>query len=207
MPPNNKRKARVLTNLKISEVSSCDRGAGEGCRVVLTKRDRIFGGYPVPDLGKNLDVAEPDLSESDVGMPDEDDDERPDGDDPEETDDLERLRDAMKREDDMRDPMRRLKSLNAVQICKQMVAAESGFGLAESDLVSLIDNYAKAHGKSFVDIFTAQDETGLACRKAIEVCKHEQWASRTATMSKAAGMPGRATLTPRVTGGRNASES
>jgi hypothetical protein len=30
---------RVLRRLKINEVSSCDRGAGDGCRVVLFKRD------------------------------------------------------------------------------------------------------------------------------------------------------------------------
>ena len=36
-----KRKpVRLLTNLKISEVSAVDRGAGEGCHVMLTKRDR-----------------------------------------------------------------------------------------------------------------------------------------------------------------------
>jgi hypothetical protein len=68
-----KRKpVRLLTNLKISEVSAVDRGAGEGCHVLMRKRDgkpdyeaffgRIFGvkkrhmdGYP-PELCKNLDV-------------------------------------------------------------------------------------------------------------------------------------------------------
>ena len=33
------RKVKVLTRLKITEVSAVDRGAGEGCRVVLSKRD------------------------------------------------------------------------------------------------------------------------------------------------------------------------
>jgi hypothetical protein len=34
-----RRRARLLTNLKIDEVSSVDRGAGEGVRVQLMKRD------------------------------------------------------------------------------------------------------------------------------------------------------------------------
>jgi hypothetical protein len=32
-------RVRILRNLKISEISSVDRGAGDGCRVVLFKRD------------------------------------------------------------------------------------------------------------------------------------------------------------------------
>jgi hypothetical protein len=39
MPPN-KRKARVLTNLKIDEISAVTAGAGEGVKIVLMKRDR-----------------------------------------------------------------------------------------------------------------------------------------------------------------------
>jgi hypothetical protein len=30
---------RILSNLKIDEVSAVDRGAGEGVRIMLTKRD------------------------------------------------------------------------------------------------------------------------------------------------------------------------
>jgi hypothetical protein len=155
-PSNNKRKpVRVLSRLRVSEVSVVDRGAGEGCHVMLRKRNgkpdyeaffgkifgvekkRIHGGYPMPDM---------------------------------------------------------------VQICKTMSNEGNAFGLSEHDLVSLIDNYAKAHGKSFVDIFTAQDEVGLACRKAVDIAKNAQFVSRTSTMSKAGGMPGRATLTPRSSG-------
>jgi len=33
------RKVRVLTRMKITEVSAVDRGAGENCRIVLSKRD------------------------------------------------------------------------------------------------------------------------------------------------------------------------
>ena len=38
MPLNNKRKPRVLTNVKIDEVSAVDRGAGEGVRIMMMKR-------------------------------------------------------------------------------------------------------------------------------------------------------------------------
>ena len=67
------RRARVLTNVCVEEVSVVDKGAGEGCHIMIRKRDgkpdyeaffgRIFGvkkrihdGYPMPDMGKNLDV-------------------------------------------------------------------------------------------------------------------------------------------------------
>ena len=49
----NKRKARVLTNVKIDEVSVVDAGAGENCHVKLLKRDTTFGGYPVHGMRKN----------------------------------------------------------------------------------------------------------------------------------------------------------
>jgi hypothetical protein len=97
----------------------------------------------------------------------------------------------------LKDPLKRLKSFNAVAICKQMVAEERAFGLSEHDLVSLLDNYAKAHQTTFSALFTKQDDVGLALRKAVDICKREQWLSRTKT-EKAA------TLTPRVTGGRGA---
>lgn len=94
-PPSNKRKpVRLLSNLKIAEVSVVDHAAAPGAKIMMRKRDgkpdyeaffgrifgvkkkrRIFDGYP-PELCKNLDVSEPDLSDSDAGMPDEDDDER-----------------------------------------------------------------------------------------------------------------------------------
>jgi hypothetical protein len=81
MPPlSNKRKpVRVLSRVKVAEISAVDVGAGEGCHVMLRKRDgkpdyeaffgrifgvkkkkdRHFGGYP-PELcrqfAKNTDV-------------------------------------------------------------------------------------------------------------------------------------------------------
>ena len=64
---------RLLSNLKIAEVSVVDRAAAPGAKIMMRKRDgkpdyeaffgRIFGvkkrihdGYAMPDMGKNLDV-------------------------------------------------------------------------------------------------------------------------------------------------------
>jgi hypothetical protein len=165
-------------------------------------RRKLDRGYPTraqdwhPTRRKNLDVSVPDLSNTDASYPRDHDDD----------DYTERLSDDADRDDAddqqqkdkaMKDPLRRLKSLDAVQICKTMDEGNA-FGLAEHDLVALIDNYAKRHGTTFAKLFEAQDDTGLALRKAVDICKNEQFLSRT---SKAAGMPGRATLTPRVTAG------
>jgi hypothetical protein len=44
---------KVLTKLRVDEISSVDRGAGDGCRVVLFKRhDRKAFGYAMPDISK-----------------------------------------------------------------------------------------------------------------------------------------------------------
>jgi hypothetical protein len=228
-----KRKARVLTRLKISEVSAVDKGAGEGCQIKLMKRasnaafakatgrlamsvksiladpacdrdgmlaktfaqfqdhlDELMGSY-----GKNLDVSVGRAAPNE-GMPDSDDD----------ADETEHLSDDADADDEKEKAMTaKLKSLDAIAICKQMVSEEHAFGLSEHDLVSLVDTYARANDSSFVKMFTAQDETGLALRKAVDIAKNAQFVSRTSTLSKQAeGMPGRATLTPRVTGGRAA---
>jgi hypothetical protein len=209
--------------------------------------DGLMRRYP---KNANLDVSVPEADPED-GMParrrrrsdddadyterlsddadaDDEDDEPTDNDgaDPDgaPTKHLERLRDAMKGTD--MDPLKKLKSLDAVRICKQMVIEEHAFGLSEHDLVSLVDNYAKAHGTTFADLYTKQDDVGLACRKAVDIAKNAQFVSRMSTVSKAqpqfsadrssehflahgavdgpAGRPGRATLRPRVVGGADA---
>src|SRR4249919_3357814 len=44
--------AKILTKLRIDEISSVNRGAGEGCRIVLYKRD---GGKPMVGKPNNWD--------------------------------------------------------------------------------------------------------------------------------------------------------
>jgi len=41
------RKVRVLTRLRINEVSAVDRGAGENCKVVISKRDDDYNPEPL----------------------------------------------------------------------------------------------------------------------------------------------------------------
>jgi hypothetical protein len=38
MPPPNKRKARVLRNVRVDEISAVDKGAGEGVHIMMMKR-------------------------------------------------------------------------------------------------------------------------------------------------------------------------
>jgi hypothetical protein len=254
--PLNKRKARVLTRLKISEISAVDKGAGEGCYIMLKKRasDAAFGkatrclAMSVKSIAedsncdknamltktfaqfqdhlntlmqrhrKNLDVAV-DEADDDEGMPDDANSRRARGDDDDEPSDndgadpngaptkhLERLRDAMKGTDI--NPLKKLKSLDAIAVCKQMVSEEHAFGLSEHDLVSLVDTYARAHDSSFVKMFTAQDDTGLALRKAVDIAKNAQFVSKLggstphylADGSVPTMSPGKATLKPRSSG-------
>ena len=60
MAPSSKRRPRILRNLVVEEVSAVDRGAGEGCAVLLRKRDndepynkfaKIFGAKPRRTVG------------------------------------------------------------------------------------------------------------------------------------------------------------
>lgn len=259
------RRARILTNVKISEVSAVDRGAGEGCDIKLLKRastnaaitnatgrlamsvesiladadcdkdamlaktfsqfqdhlNTLMKRYP---KNANLDVAV-DAAGPDEGMPDERDQNDEDDEDADEDDEptdndgadengaptknLERLRDAMKGTTMRNDPLRKLKSLDVVKICKQISADGDSHSLSEHELVAMIDNYAKAHDFSFAKMFERNDETGLALRKAVDIAKNAQWISKTSTtstMSKsvADGLPGKATLAAAVSGGRAA---
>ena len=68
------RRARVLRNIRVDEISCVDEGAGEGVKIVMMKRDgkpdyeaffgRIFG-VEKKDTRKNLDVhVDPDGGQS-----------------------------------------------------------------------------------------------------------------------------------------------
>jgi hypothetical protein len=118
------------------------------------------------------------------------------------------------------------KSLDVIKVCKAMVSDGDAYGTSEHELVDWLDRYAKAHDTTFVALYERNDDIGLAIRKAVDIAKNAQWLEKTSTMSKAqpqfsadrssepfhaagavggpAGRPGRATLAPRVTGGRAA---
>lgn len=98
----------------------------------------------------------------------------------------------------MIDPLRKLRSLDAFAICKQLAADGDAYSISEHELVNLISNYAKAHDTTFAKMFERNDDVGLALRKAVDIAKNAQFLSRTTTLDKAV------TLAPRVTGGRAA---
>jgi hypothetical protein len=158
---------------------------------------------------KNLDVS---VSEADddegFENPDADDDDEGESDTGgESTDQLERAERAMKMENNMKSHSELMsdvvKKYGIVAFCKSV--EQGDVRVSEHDLTKLIDEQAKRENTSFVKLFEAQDERGIVLRKAIAAARDAQFLSRTTTVSKAAaGMPGRATIEPRVTGGRAA---
>jgi hypothetical protein len=183
----------------------------------VTDLHRIFG------IAKNdSERSEPDLSDrrrrlredeaarvdaeldSDADRDDESDE---GGNDGESKDQLERAERAMKETTTMKSHDELMsavvKQYGITAFCKSV---ENGdVRVSEHRLTELISEHCARTGVSFSKLFEAQDERGIALRKAIAAARDAQFVSRTSTLSKAAaGMPGRATLTPRVTGGRAA---
>jgi hypothetical protein len=264
MPPS-KRRGRVLTNLKIAEISAVDHGAGEGVRIMMMKSASnaaitnatkhlalsVKSILDDPNCDKNdmltktfsqfqehlrkvviknsAERAEPDLSDSDAGMPDRrrrrrredeaarlaaemdtdadrDDESDEGGNDGESKDQLERAERAMKG-DNMQTHSELMsavvKQYGITAFCKSV--ANGDVRVSEHRLTELISEHCARTGVSFSKLFEANTDEGVTLRKAIAAARDAQFLSRTATLSKQAeGMPGRATLTPRVTGGRAA---
>jgi hypothetical protein len=140
--------------------------------------------------------SEPDLSDTNAGYggrrrrrsDDDDETEHLSDDADTDADDDEKEKEAM---------TRKLKSLDAIAICKQMVSEEHAFAMSEHELVNLIDGYAKAHGTSFVKMFEANNDTGLAIRKAVDIAKHAGFGVSSPYLKAA-------TLEPKQVGSRDA---
>lgn len=258
MPPN-KRKARVLTNLKIAEVNAVDRGAGEGCHVMLRKRDgkpdyeaffgRIFGvkkrhmdGYP-PELcrqfAKNLDVPldpdEPinpggddsDGTRIERGFDDDDRDAELDaGADRNDNDDD----DFEKGDTPMGSQLIDLAKRHGWRtVCKNFIEGGSASDVfSETEVTQLLTFVAKRAfpdqppDVAFAKLYSASDADGELARRATQAARDAGFLSRTSkaqpqfssrssepfhaagAVDGPAGKPGRASLTPRVTGGRAA---
>jgi hypothetical protein len=120
----------------------------------------------------------------------------------ESTDQLERAERAMKMENNMKSHSELMsdvvKRYGIVAFCKSV--EQGDVRVSEHDLTKLIDEQAKREKTTFSKLFERPE-----IWKAVQAARDAQWLDRTSTMSKAAeGMPGRATLTPRVTGGRAA---
>jgi hypothetical protein len=238
-----KRKARVLTRLKISEISAVDKGAGEGVQIMLMKRAsdnkalaeatvrlavsvksivdddsvdkndmlaKTFAQFQqhLDKLTKNAsERAEPDLSDSDVGYGGRrrrrrDDDENyterlsDDADADRDEDDEQQRNKQMQTHSELMSDV--VKKYGIVAFCKSV--EQGDVRVSEHDLTKLIDEQAKREKTTFSKLFERPE-----IWKAVQAARDAQWLDRTSTMSKAAaGMPGRATLAPRVTGGRAA---
>jgi hypothetical protein len=145
--------------------------------------------------------SEPDLSDTNAGYGGR---RRRRSDDDDETERLSDDADADDGDEKEKAMTAKLKSLDAVQICKQMVAEEDAHSMSEHDLVALIDNYAKAHDTTFVKIY----ETDVDVRKAVNLAKQAQFVSKLAGStphfladgSNPVMSPGKASLKPRSSG-------
>ena len=86
----------------------------------------------------------------------------------------------------------KFKSLNPVAVCKVIVDDNSSHGISEAELVELISNHDRQPGESAAKCFSrhyeAQDDAGLALRKAVQIVKD---------------MPFLADLTPLFVGGED----
>jgi hypothetical protein len=241
--PKNRKLVRRLHNVRIDEVSAVDKGAGEGCQIKLMKRasNAAFAKATArlamsvksivedPNCDKNAMLAKtfsqfqdhlntlmkryPKNANLDVSVGEAD----PEDGMPDDATRTERLSDDADADDDEKEKeamTAKLKSLDAVQICKQMVDEGDAHSMSEHDLVSLVDNFAKAHDTTFVALYERGDHVGLAIRKAITIAKNAQFASRLTSVSKQssstpfhaggegyfgpAGEIGRASLKPRL---------
>ena len=165
-----KRKARVLTNLKIDVTSAVDAGAGEGVKIVMMKRDRAA-------LERGEPVFEPPVDDDESGDSDEINDTS--GEPTRHLNDLVEQLEQKEKERAMKS-----KSLDVVKVCKAMAADGDAYGTSEHELVDWLDRYAKAHDTTFVALYERNDDVGLAIRKAVTIAKTAQFLSRTSAMSK-----------------------
>jgi hypothetical protein len=194
---------------------------------------RIFG------IAKNdNERSEPDLSDSDAGMPDRRRRRRPDdeaarlasqmdtdADHDRDDDDDEEQRKEKNNMQTRGQEMRKLAGLSPIEFCKKISTDNDAYDLSEEQVCSVVQCVAKQYarpgeseGSAFLRLLSGSDDVAKACNTALAIAKHQQWQSRTTTMSKAAGSsshylagdanyftgsgaPGRATLRPRVTGG------
>jgi hypothetical protein len=198
---NNALKRLAVSVNSIVNDPDCNKSA------MLTKSFMQFQEHLNELSRKNLDVSIP-PAEDDEGYDNPDratDDDEPtdnDGADPngaptKHLNDLVEQLDKQQKDQTMRDPMRKLKSLDAVRICKQMVAEEDAHSISEHDLVAMVDNYAKAHSTTFAKLYEAQDDTGLAIRKAVDIAKHAGFGVSSPYLKAA-------TLAPKQVGGADA---
>jgi hypothetical protein len=121
---------RVLRDLRIDEISSVDKGAGEGCRVVLYKRDDSEASGQSSSTDKRNSEA-------------------------------------------------KMAADHFIEVCKKLGDGDpSIIAPSEHELTAHIQKYASDNRRAgespaaaFNRIFNAQDDEGLALRKAVQVAK------------------------------------
>jgi hypothetical protein len=151
--------ARLLTQLRVTEVSSCRKGAGDDCRVVIWKRaDAAPGG---PFAGINLKKFhrrdETTAPTAKVGK----------------TPPIRQEIPKMHRAEELRSIA---KDYGVAKVCKFIVDEGRSHGITESELCKLVDDEAQKYRKAgerpntcFERFYNAPENLDL--RKAIAVCK------------------------------------
>jgi hypothetical protein len=182
---------RVLRNLRIDEISSVDKAAGEGTRVVLMKRDaadragfyhrlfakggsgrvvrpprRLRGGERLRDIAdaKHALLHSPDGRSLLRDVPNASVDEL-----------AQHLLEASSAVTNKRN--HEVTNMDLIEVCKSINTGDVE-PLSEHELTTEIQKFASKHRRdsesaasAFSRILTADDETGLAFRKAIRVAK------------------------------------
>jgi hypothetical protein len=167
------RKPKLLTRLRVDEISSCDVGAGEGTRIVLMKRNR-----PSPNARRYYDMFKTvDWSMALISQPPVDD----------AIDDAslaQHLSSTTKSEKettvDFMTGMTEVAKADAGMITIARNVVDRGeTKLTEHQFTELLMAHAKVHktanesdAAAFSQIFSAQSEDGILLRKACAVCKN-----------------------------------
>jgi hypothetical protein len=131
---------RVLRDLRIDEISAVDKAAGEGCKVVLYKRER---GEPLDALAGHLVEA------------------------------------STNRAANKRNSEANMAADHFIAVCEQLGDGDPGIIVSsEHELTAHIQKYAsdqrrpgESPAAAFNRVFNAQDDEGLALRKAVRVAK------------------------------------
>ena len=185
MPPKRKR---VLRNLSISEVSSVDKGAGEGTQVVLMKRlyseEQFRRIFKVRDRSRGRPFYPPVYYAK--ARPDDDDDDdqqRIDVSDLTDDDiaDIARLRmHKQQKENQMPETFAKMVSdIGIVRVAKAIVDRGHSSAISEEEFTKAVTDFAvrdaragESRPQAFSRIFCADDETGIALRKACQIIKN-----------------------------------
>ena len=201
-----RRRPKILRDLVITEVSSVDRGAGEGTKIELYKRDdpkrrqpfNIFKGPIASDTSRfagkdTIDRSDADVQTGDVTLViDELVNQLVEAQPAASRQDalhfilhhprghallrlaLKKQQSTTKKEIPVMNRAEEIESIvkrdGVVSFAKSIVVSPSlGRHVTEVECTKLLTDHATKIGKRFVDVFTANDEDGIAIRKAHQI--------------------------------------